>query len=125
MEENKTKSFEDLKTWQLGHQLVLAIYECTKKFPREEVFGLTSQLRRASVSVTSNIAEGFSRRTKKEKQQFYYQANGSLSEIKNQLLIARDLGYIEKRTYEEISNIANHSQALLQGLIKSCFSRVY
>jgi four helix bundle protein len=124
MEEQKIKSFKDLKTWQIGHQLVLAVYECTKKLPREEIFGLYSQLRRASVSVTSNIAEGFSRRTKKEKAQFYYQSNGSLSEIKNQLLIARDLGYIEKLKYEEILNITNHCQALLQGLIKSCFSKV-
>ena len=124
MENLKLKTFKDLKTWQEGHRLVLAVYECTKKFPKEEMFRLTSQLRRASVSVTSNIAEGFSRHTRKEKAQFYYQSNGSLSEIKNQLIIARDLTYLENSKFEEIINTANHTQALLQGLIKSCYSKI-
>jgi four helix bundle protein len=124
MENLKLKTFRDLRTWQEGHKLVLAVYECTKKFPKEEMFGLSSQLRRASVSVTSNIAEGFSRHTRKEKAQFYYQSNGSLSEIKNQLIIARDLTYLENSKFEEIINTANHTQALLQGLIKSCYSKI-
>jgi len=90
-ESGKIKSFMDLDAWKEGHRLVLEIYQITKKFPREELFGLTNQLRRAAVSFTSNIAEGFSRNSYKEKLQFYSMALGSLTEIQNQLLISRDI----------------------------------
>jgi four helix bundle protein len=87
--EQKTKqkitSFNDLKAWQESHVLVVMIYKITDTFPDREKFGLTNQLRRAVISVTSNIAEGFGRQTNKEKVQFYYHANGSLLEIKSQL----------------------------------------
>ena len=82
----KIKSFTDLQVWQEGHKLVLLIYKVTKKFPKEELFGLTNQIKRAGVSITSNIAEGFSRQSYKEKLQFYYMSLGSLTEIQNQLL---------------------------------------
>ena len=72
MENKKIQSFTDLDAWREGHALVLAIYRITRDFPREEQFGLVSQLRRAAVSITSNIAEGFSRLSYKEKRQFYY-----------------------------------------------------
>ena len=116
---NKIRSFEDLKTWQEAHKLVLAIYACTKEFPKYEQFGLSSQVQRAAVSVSSNIAEGFSRRTAKEKAQFYHQANGSLTEVKSQLLIAKDVGYITLNRFNETASLANYTQALLQGLLKS------
>lgn len=90
----KIQSFTDLYAWQAGHKLVLSIYEVTQKFPKEELFGLTNQLRRAAVSITSNIAEGFSRSSYKEKSQFYSMALGSLTEIQNQLLIAKDIKYL-------------------------------
>src|SRR3989344_1432910 len=92
----KIKDFTDLLAWREGHTLVLLIYKLTKGFPREEAFGLVSQMRRAAGSITSNIAEGFGRHGYKEKVQFYYLAQGSLIELKNQILIAKDVGYISK-----------------------------
>ena len=119
----KIKSFTDLRVWQEGHKLVLLVYACSRQFPKEEIFGLSSQIRRAVISVTSNIAEGFGRRTKSEKIQFYYHANGSLLEVKNQLLIARDLKYISQSKCDEILKSTRYTHAILQGLIKSSFSK--
>ena len=84
--QKKIKSFTDLNAWKEGHKLVLMIYETTKKFPKEEIFGLTIQLRRCSVSITSNLAEGFSRQSYKEKSYFYSMALGSVTELQNQIL---------------------------------------
>lgn len=121
---NKIKSFTDLDAWKEGHKLVLIIYELTKTFPKEEIFVLVSQMRRCSVSITSNIAEGFSRQSFKEKIQFYYMAQGSLTELQNQLIIARDTKYIHN---EKFQNIAEHSikvHKIINGLIK-CSKRNY
>ena len=111
------KSFTDLKTWQECHRLAILIYKQTKKFPKEELYGLTSQIRRATVSVTSNIAEGFGKRTYKEKLQFYYFAQGSLIEVKNQLLISKDIQYLHAEGFKKLYSQANTSHKLLQGLI--------
>ncbi len=92
----KITSFTDLHAWRMGHQFVLAVYKITRQFPPEERFALASQLQRAVVGVTSNVDEGFSRMSKREKEQFYSIALESLTETQNQLLIARDLGYIRK-----------------------------
>ncbi len=120
IQEYKTiRSFTDLNTWKEGHQLVLAIYRITKLFPPDERFGLTNQIQRASVSITSNIAEGFSRNSNKEKVQFYYTALGSLTEIQNQLLISRDLKYIDSSIFKEIAEKTVIVSKLLNGLIKS------
>lgn len=113
----KIKSFTDLKAWQEGHKLVIMIYKVTKKFPKEEIFGLISQMQRAAVSITSNIAEGFGRQTYKEKVHFYYQAHGSLTELKNQILIAKDIGYLLKEDFDELVYQINIAHKLLQGLI--------
>lgn len=115
----KIQKFTDLMAWQEGHKLVLAIYGATRLFPSEELYGLTSQLRRAVVSVTSNIAEGFSRISHKDKLNFYGIAHGSLTEVQNQLLIAKDIGYLPHITYTEISSIAETTHKLMTGLIKS------
>jgi len=80
---NKIVSFSGLESWKKAHKLVIMIYQITKQFPREEVFGLISQMRRCAVSITSNIAEGFSRQSYKEKVQFYSMALGSVTEIQN------------------------------------------
>lgn len=117
-DDKKIKSFTDLNTWQEGHKLVVNIYEKTKDFPKEEVFGIVSQMRRAAVSITSNIAEGFGRQTYKEKTQFYYQAQGSLIELKNQLLIAKDVGYLNNENFGELADQINITHQLLQGLIR-------
>lgn len=111
------KSFTDLKAWQEGHQLVIAIYSITNKFPSRETYSLTNQMRRSSSSITSNIAEGFGRQTYKEKVQFYYLAQGSLIELKSQLLIAKDVGYLEKKSFDIVAKQANTTHQLLQGLI--------
>lgn len=114
----KIKSFVDLRAWSEGHKLVLVIYETTKQFPKEEVFGLTNQLRRAAVSLTSNIAEGFSRASYKEKIQFYSIAIGSLTEIQNQLLIARDVGYISKTEFDGVAAQTIEVSKITNGLLK-------
>ena len=85
----KIKSFTDLNAWKESHKLVLMVYGVTKTFPREEIFALVSQMRRCAVSITSNIAEGFSRQSYKEKVQFYSISQGSVTELQSQLLIAR------------------------------------
>lgn len=90
----EAKSYKDLLVWQQGHEFVLFIYTLSKKFPKEEVFGLTSQIRRAAVSITSNIAEGFGRSGKKDKAMFYRNSKAPLFEVDNQLTIAKDLEYI-------------------------------
>lgn len=91
---DKIRNFTDLDAWKEGHGLVLSVYDVTSKFPKEEVFALVNQMRRCVVSITSNIAEGFGRQSPKEKIQFYSISQGSITELQNQLIIARDLGYI-------------------------------
>src|SRR3990167_1461388 len=111
------RDFTDLLAWQEGHALVLETYRLTKAFPKEEVFSLVNQMRRAAISITSNIAEGFGRQGYKEKVQFYYVAQGSLIELKNQLLIARDIHYINSPEFTKASEQADQAHKLLQGLI--------
>lgn len=110
------KEFTDLNVWKYGHELVLSIYKI--EFPKSELFALEDQIKRAVVSVTSNIAEGFGRQTIREKVQFFYQAHGSLTEVKNQLIIARDLEYINEDNYLRMAELSNNTQRLLIGLIK-------
>jgi len=112
------KIFTDLDVWQKGHILVLAIYAVTKNFPPEEKYSLSDQMRRSVTSVTSNIAEGFGRQTYKEKVQFYYIASGSLTELKNQLYIARDVKYLSIGKFNEMMTTADDTHRLLNGLIK-------
>ena len=124
-ESRKIKSFTDLTTWKLGHQLVLEVYRVTKKFPKEEIFALTSQLRRAAVSFISNIAEDFSRFSYKEKSQFYSTALGSLTEIQNQLLIARDVGYLPISDFNKLASQSVEVSRLTNGLIKKSRSLIH
>jgi len=115
----KIVDFTDLTVWQKAHQLVLAIYGITNKFPLYEKLGLASQMQRAAVSITSNIAEGFARRSKKEKLQFYYIALSSLSELRNQILISKDLDYINIQTFNLLDNQLIEVRKILSGLVKS------
>jgi len=114
---NKIQSFTDLKVWQEAHKLVLLVYKLTKNFPREEIFGLVSQTRRAAVSITSNIAEGFSRQSYKEKLQFYYIALGSLTELQNQLLLAKDLNYLKQKEFDEFTEQTTSVHKLLNSFV--------
>jgi len=115
---NKIRSFTDLNAWREAHKLVLMIYRLTKVFPKEEIFGLSSQMRRAAVSITSNIAEGFSRQFYKEKIQFYSIAQSSNTELQNQLLISKDVKYLDQKEFKEIAQQSINVQKLLNGLIK-------
>jgi four helix bundle protein len=94
-----SRTFEDLEVWQKSRQLTFYIYRLTKGFPAEERYGLISQMRRASISVSSNIAEGFARLHVKDKERFYVTASASLSELLSQLIVSKDLNYI---THEEL-----------------------
>ena len=123
-DKDKIKSFTDLRAWQKGHELVLTIYNITKQFPKEEMFGLTNQLRRAVVSITSNIAEGFSRQSYKEKVRFYFMSLGSLTEIQSQLLIAKDISYITKEDFDKIAKQTVEVSKVLNGLIKSSKNKI-
>ncbi|MFA6533705.1 MAG: four helix bundle protein [Patescibacteria group bacterium] len=119
----KIQSFVDLLAWREAHKLTLTIYRATKNFPSDENFGLTNQMRRAAVSVASNLAEGFSRQSKKEKKQFYSIGKSSLTELQNQLIIARDLNYLNNPDFQKIFKISVQCSKLTSGLIKSVANR--
>ena len=121
----KIKSFTDLNAWKESHRLVLMVYKTTKDFPSDERFGLSNQLRRAVVSISSNIAEGFSRRSQEDKNHFYFMAQGSNTEVQNQLLIARDVGYINKDNFKENANQTVVVNKLINGLIKSSKTKIH
>ncbi|GAA5495044.1 four helix bundle protein [Rubritalea squalenifaciens DSM 18772] len=111
----KIHSYEDLVAWQKAHALVLRIYQTTNTFPKEELFGLTSQLRRAAVSIPSNIVEGFGRWGSNEKKRFYNIAQASLKEAHYQLRLAEDLNYADTT---DTRLLANEVERLIGGLIK-------
>lgn len=118
-------SFTDLLAWQEGHKLVILVYKVTGLFPQKETYSLVDQMRRAATSITSNIAEGFGRQTYKEKVQFFYLAQGSLTELKNQILIARDVGYLPKESFRTLVLQADQTHRLLQGLITKSKSFIH
>ncbi|MDO8594650.1 MAG: four helix bundle protein [bacterium] len=119
LRKGKIRTFRDLYAWQEAHKFVLTVYALSKKFPKEELFALTNQLRRAVVSITSNIAEGFSRTSYKEKANFYAIGLGSLTESQNQLIIALDLDYITKTDFDSAWNQSIVVSKLVNGLLKS------
>ena len=117
-EKNKIQSFMDLDAWKEGHKLVVMVYQVTKRFPKEEIFGIVNQIRRAAVSITSNITEGFSRQSSKEKIQFYSIAQGSVTEVQNQLVVSRDVGYLDNSQYSDMQTQSIRVHKLTNGLIK-------
>lgn len=119
MEKVKITSFTKLIVWQKAFKLVVLVYKTTKDFPKEELYGLISQIRRAVISISSNIAEGFSRVYKKEKIQFLYLSLGSLTELENLILISRELNYLTREKFIEISNACIEIGKLIQSSIKS------
>jgi four helix bundle protein len=114
----KIRKFTDLTTWQEGHKLVVLVYKISDNFPVKETYSLVDQMRRSASSVTSNIAEGFGRQTYKDKVHFYYLAQGSLVELKNQILISKDVGYLKDASYKLLVEQSDMTHKLLQGLIK-------
>lgn len=111
--------FTDLIAWQKNHNLVLQIYRKTKNFPKEEIFGLTSQIRRAASSITANIAEGYGRFHSKDRIRFYIQARGSSAEVQNHLILAKDLNYISNTEFEQLKTISFEGYKIICGLINS------
>lgn len=108
--------FKDLLAWQKAVQLATLIYKCTDDFPSKEIYGLTSQMRRASVSISSNIAEGYRRKNPKEYAHFVKIAFGSASELETQLIIAENIGYLSKQSKDLIEPLLSESLRLLNGL---------
>ena len=120
----KSQSFEQLIVWQKAHSYVLAIYKITKQYPKEELFCLVNQMRRAAASITANIAEGYAKISSKDKLRFYNISQGSLEETRNFIILSKDLGYITLQDKEqlgiqaaEISRLLNaYSIALLKNV---------
>ncbi len=112
------RTHKDLDVWKLSIDFVTEIYKLTNSFPKDEIFGLTNQIRRAAVSIPSNIAEGAARNYKKEFVQFLYIALGSQQELDTQVLIAKNLGFITEDIFLETSNKIQTIGKLLNGLIK-------
>lgn len=115
----KITSYRDMQVWQESRILAAQIYKITAQFPPSEQFGITNQMRRAAVSVPSNIAEGFGRANAKEKSHFYYISKGSLAELETQSYIAFDVGYIDEKVLERIMQQSSLAHRLLQGLIRA------
>ena len=114
------RSFEDLEVWRKAHQLVLEIYRMTGHFPREELFGLSSQLRRAMVSVPANITEGFIKRGKADKARFYNIAEGSLEECRYYFILTRDLGYADTTQHlEKLKEVSRMLQSYTTAILRS------
>ena len=112
------KSYKNLDVWKESRKLVSTIYLLTKEFPEEEKFGLTSQIKRASISIPSNIAEGIGRQSKKETRQFCFIAKGSLYEVETQIYLAFDLGFIQENQTQEIFEQITTVRKLIIGFIK-------
>lgn len=115
----KINHFTDLFAWQKNHKLILEIYKITKTFPKDELFGLTSQIRRAAASITANIAEGYGRFHIKDRVKFYLNARGSSTELQNHLILAKDLNYIDLNTYNQLKVLSFEGYKIICGLINS------
>lgn len=123
--EKTINSYKDLIAWQKAIELVTLIYQATREFPVEERFGIVSQLNRASVSVPSNIAEGWGRQTAGNYTQFLRTARGSLMEIETLLIISRNLEFLPASKYEQLSEKVEEAGRILHGLIKSIKVKEY
>ena len=116
--QNELKSFQDLTVWQESRKLFFIIYKLTKQFPKEEVFSSVSQMRRSSMSISSNIAEGFGRSSIADKLHFYIMARGSLTELQNQIILTGDVGLITAENIKIALEQAEITHNLVVGLIK-------
>jgi four helix bundle protein len=118
------KTHKDLDVWKASIDMVTKIYQVTRNFPKEEIYGLTNQMRRAAVSVPSNIAEGAGRNSSKEFLQFLYFSTGSLSELETQIIIAYNLEYINNEQKQNMDIIINTIFKMLSGLMQSVKKRI-
>ena len=117
------KNYKELNVWQKSYKLCLHIYKVTKRFPKDEMYGLTSQIRRSAVSIPSNIAEGYGRKTTLEYVRFLYIAYGSVCELETQTMISGDLGYVKKERLGELRGEIGDVERMLKALIKSLESK--
>lgn len=115
----KIKTYKDLVVWQKAHNLVLSVYRITEKYPKHELFALTSQIRRAAISVSANLVEGFRRQSIKDSINFYNMSDASLEELKYHLLLLKDLNYININEYNTIMNKAEEVGKLLTKWLQS------
>ncbi len=115
----KIKSYKELDVWKKGIEIVDVVYKMTGTFPKEERYGLATQMQRAAVSIVSNIAEGFARQHTKEYQQFCYIALGSCAELETQLIIAQRRNYVSSEAFSELEDYVDHESRMLMNLIKS------
>jgi len=113
------KNYKELVVWQKSYRLCLGIYKITKKYPQGERYGLISKMRRAALSIVSNIAEGYGRKTTKEYIRFLYIAYGSTCELETQLLLSGDLGYLSKESLSEFQAKIGEVERMLKALIRS------
>jgi len=120
----RTNSFRDLIVWQKAHELVVAVYNATKLFPKEEVFALTSQVRRAAISIAANICEGYKKRTIPNQLNYINIAEGSLEEVKYYIILSKDLQYIDESAYEQLTNSADEVGRLINGYEKAISRRL-
>jgi len=122
-EGKKITNFQDLNAWQASRKLFFMVFRITKKFPKEEAYSSVSQMRRAAMSVSSNIAEGFGRSSKADKLHFYVMARGSLTEVQNQLILTADVELTGKQDLQTALDQAEITHKLIVGLIKSTEQR--
>ncbi len=115
----RINKFTDLEAWKEAHKLTLLIYKITQNFPREEMYGLTSQIRRAAISIESCIAEGFCRYHYKERLNFYYDARGSIGEVQSQSITGKDLQFMSEEDFKKVFDQAEKVGVILGGLIRS------
>ncbi len=113
------KDFKEIYAWQKSHELTLLVYKLTKQYPKDELYGLVSQSRRCAVSVPSNLAEGFKRRGQNDDAHFCNIAQGSLEELRYQLLLAKDLGYITTSEFNDAEKLCEETAKLIYLWIKS------
>lgn len=113
-----TFSFEHIVAWQKAHQFTLLVYQITRKFPSDELFGLTSQFRRAAVSIEANIAEGYKKLSKADKLRFLNISEGSLAECRNDIILSRDLEYIDIQQYDQLYQSLIEASKLLTAYSK-------
>ena len=122
MERLPAQNFQDLIVWQKAHQFVLSVYRLSKSFPREELYGLTSQFRRAAISVAANIAEGFKKRGKADKVRFMHIAEGSLEECRYYSILTEDLGYGDSLELRSQLEVVSKLLASYSGAIRTSYS---
>lgn len=118
------KTYKDLEVWKYSHKFVMEIYKITRDFPKHEIYGLVSQIRRAAYSIPANIAEGNGKQYLKEYIQSLYISKASLNEASYLLLLSKDLKYLKENKYNELTSLLNHVEIMLMGLIKSLKKKI-